>query len=147
MTTKTIKEFIIKFNEDLEWNIVGEKPTPKEWDLLEEYMKPTVKAVDNGIGYYEYGSICANDIQIEPEVQEEGETLKIKALISNSELLNMTPEEIIYEFLEYQDYIPSTYQWSTPRNEVTCDFELECIKAQYSPEHKAVIAEIGYVEA
>lgn len=141
-----IEEFTIKFNEDLEWDIIGEKPTDKDWLHLEDDMKPILKVVDNGIGYYEYGSMTGNHVEWDTEIQHEGDALKIKALISNSALLNMTPEEIINEFLEYQDYIPNDYVWSTEGCSVECGFTLKCIKAQYSSDQKAVLAEIGYCE-
>lgn len=146
MNTKVISEITIAYNEDTEWDIVGTIPTKKEWEDIEESLKPEVMAVNNGIGYYEYGSICGNDSRYEPEVQDEGETLKLKIKVAGN-MLDWTPEEVVHEVIDSQDYIPHTYTWSTPNDEVSCEFELEAIKTHYSSDEKMVIAEIGYCEA
>lgn len=139
-----IKELTIKFKDDMEWDIIDNIPTEKEWDNIQESLEPQLIAVDNGIGYYEYGSMTGTHHEWGVEVQEDGGTLTIKALISNGELLNWTPEEVINEIIDNQDYLLSSYAWRNDDRHVECKLILKCLSAKYSPEMKAVIAEIGY---
>jgi hypothetical protein len=139
-----IKELTIKFNDDMEWNIIYNIPTEKEWDNIQDSLKPQLIAVDNGIGYYEYGSMTGTHHEWGVEVKEDGGTLTIKALISNGELLGWTPEEVINEIINNQDYLINSYSWSSDDNKIECELILKCLSAKYSPELKAVIAEIGY---